>query len=884
MANFGQLWRRLLFLLDRERHERELQEEMRLHAQLKAEKNAAAGMGPQEAQWAAQRQLGNALLQQERSREQWGFAVLESVVQDVKYGMRGLRNAPVFTTVAMLTLALGIGSTAAIFSIVNAVMLRPLPYKDSARIVNLWTVSPMFPEFQMGQSAPNLADIRARTKSFETIAAYQPTKLALTGSGEPEQISASAISPSFLDVFGIHPAIGRPFVPDDENLKSGNVVLLSSALWRRRFGSDPGIVGKTITLDQKGYTVCGVLPAGFNFPTSFNREDKTEAWIPLHISPEDQRNRMNWRFFTVAKLRAGIPLKTAQAEMDEIAAVISHNHPEDAKDSGLHFPVATIQAGIVGDQEKRELLVLLAAVGFLLLIACANVSNLVLSRGVQRKREIAVRAALGATRKRIFRQLLVESTLLSMSGGAAGLFLAAAAMRGFRSFAPADFPRLQEIHLEAGVAVAAFVIAVIAAILCGVAPAIAASKADLNTTVKERTPAAAASGRFSLRSFLVATEVALAMVLLTGSALMVQSLVRLLKVDTGLHTANLVTAQLTLSSTRYHSDEQRQLFNARLFDALRAQPQFNGVALSNNSILEHNTALINFDPSVLGSNEKAMNLEAKSVSPGYFETLGIPVLRGRAFTEHDRAGAPQVVLINESLRRKFFTGRDPLGQVIKFSPHSKDQYQIVGVVADTRDISLGAKPRPQIYFPLLQDSYNEVHMMVRSSLDAAAVTTVLQQCVWSVDKDEPLRKVRSMSQVIAGSVAEPRFRTWLLGAFAIAGLALTLIGIYGVISYSVAQRTNEMGIRIALGAQPFHVLGLVLRQGVRLTLAGAAAGLMGSLLLTRLLESQLYDIKPNDPATLLGAALAMLLVAIAASYIPARRATRVDPMVALRYE
>jgi putative ABC transport system permease protein len=457
-------------------------------------------------------------------------------------------------------------------------------------------------------------------------------------------------------------------------------------------------------------------------------------------------------------------------------------------------------------------------------------------------------------------------------------------MRGFRIFAPADFPRLQEIHLETGVAVAAFVIAVIAAVLCGVAPAFSASKADLNATVKEKTPATAPSRGFSLRSFLVITEVALAMVLLTGSALMVQSLVRLLKVDTGLHTANLVTAQLTLSSTRYHSDEQRQLFNARLFDVLHGRPEFSGVALSNNSILEHNTALINFDPSVLGSNEKATNLEARSVSPGYFETLGIPVLRGRAFTQHDIAGAPQVVLINESLRRKFFTGRDPLGEVIKFSPHSKDQYQIVGVVADTRDISLGAKPRPQIYFPLLQDSDNEVNMMVRSSLDAAAVTRVLQQSVWSVDKDEPLRKIRSMSQVIAGSVAEPRFRTWLLGTFAVAGLALTLIGIYGVISYSVAQRTNEMGIRIALGAQPLHVLGLVLNQGVRLTLAGATAGLIGSLLLTRLLQSQLYDIKANDPATLLGAALAMLLVAMAASYIPARRATRVDPMVALRYE
>jgi putative ABC transport system permease protein len=399
--------------------------------------------------------------------------------------------------------------------------------------------------------------------------------------------------------------------------------------------------------------------------------------------------------------------------------------------------------------------------------------------------------------------------------------------------------------------------------------------------IKENSPAAPA-GRRNLRGFLVVTEVALALVLLTGSALMVQSMVRMLRVDPGVRTDHLVTARLTLSETRYPTEEAQAVFTKRLFDALRARPEFTGVAMSNNSILEHSTALLTFDPSTLGSSEKEFNLEARSASPGFFSTLGIPVLRGRDFGDSDLKGSPNVVVINDAMAQRFFPGQDPVGRVIKFSRESKEQHQIIGVAADTRDIHLSSKPRPEVYFPILQDSFSEIHVMVRSSLDPAAVTGLLQECLWSVDKDEPLRQVRSMTEVISGSVAGPRFRTWLLTAFAAAGLTLTLIGIYGVISYSVGQRAREMGIRIALGAQRGSVLRLVLSEGVRLTLLGAVIGVIGSLLLMRLLANQLYDIRPADPATLIGAVLLMLLVALGASYIPARRATKVDPMQALR--
>jgi putative ABC transport system permease protein len=876
MQLLGEFWRKLMFLLNRKRVERELEEEMRLHAQWKAEKNERAGMDPLEAKSAALRQLGNATLQREQSRQSWGFPLLESVIQDLRYGARGLRKSPGFTVVALLTLALGIGATTAIFSIVYAVLLRPLPFTDSRRIVTLSTVSSMFPEFTLGQSIPNITDVKARAQSFETIAIYQLMRLNLTGTAEPEEISAAAIAANYLDVFGIHPILGRSFVTADEQRQSGNVVLLGHRLWQRRFGGDREIVGKSVMLDQKPFTVVGVLP-DTDFYVSWDGE-KTQAWVPLVIKPEDQRNRSAWMYPTVAKLRPDVSVGRAQSEMDGIAAAIAQQYPKEA--SRIRFPVVALRDAAVGSG-RRELLILLTAVGFLLLIACANVSNLVLSRGLERRREIALRAALGAGRGRILRQLLLESFLLALAGGAAGVVLAANGIAAFRALAPAGFPRLDELRLEPQVALFAFLISVLAAVLCGLAPAMSASRSDLNLNIRENSPDAPVRRRF-LRGFLVVTEVALALVLLTGSALMVQSMVRMLRVDPGLRTDHLVTARLTLSETRYPTEEAQALFTRRFFDALRARPEFSAVAMSNNSLLDHSTALLTFDPSTLGSNEKEFNLEARSASPGFFSTLGIPVLRGRDFNDSDLKGSPNVVVINDAMAQRFFPGQDPVGKVIKFSRESKEQHQIIGVAADTRDIHLSSKPRPEVYFPILQDSFSEIHVMVRSSLDPAAVTGLLQKCLWSVDKDEPLRQVRSMTEVISGSVAEPRFRTWLLTAFASAGLTLTLIGIYGVISYSVGQRTREMGIRIALGAQPGNVLQLVLSQGVRLTVLGAVIGVMGSLLLLRLLENQLYEIRPADPATLIGAALLMLLVALGASYIPARRATKVDPMQALR--
>ncbi|MGA3212539.1 MAG: ABC transporter permease [Terriglobales bacterium] len=709
-----------------------------------------------------------------------------SVAQDLRYGLRGLRRAPGFTAVAMLTLALGIGASTAIFSIVNTVLLRPLPYPNSNRLVHVWVVSPRFPEFQMGQSKPDFDDIKAQAHSFKALALYQAQDLTLTGMGEPERLSVAAISSDFLGLFRMQPVLGRGILPDDEASKNGPVVLLSNALWQRRFAGDPNMVGKVVTLDQQAYTVAGVLPPGFAYPP------KTEAWVPLVLPGKERMQRTNWMYYTLGRLHPEVSLHSAQAELDGIAARLARQYPKE--EAGIRFTAAPLLDSVVNGVARSELGILAGAVSFLLLIGCANVSNLMLARGVQRQREITVRAALGASRGRILRQLLVESLLLAFAGGFAGLLLAAEGIGAFRAFAPVDFARLDEVRPDPMVALIAFAVCTAAGVLCGLAPALHTSRLDLSSATKDRSAGAVAGPhRFSLRGFLVVTEVALALVLLTGSALLVQSLARLLRVDPGFRTDHLLTAVLELPKPRYPSEDAQRIFMQRLLESLRAEPQFSGAAIANNSVMAGATALINLDPATLGINEKNTILEARSVTPEFFDTLGIPVITGRTFNDLDTKGSPMVAVINESTARRFFAGQNPNGKVLKFGPAPDDQFQIVGVAADTRDIALSAKARLQIYFPLLQGPYSTMHLVVRSNTESLALAKLLQQRVWSVDKDLPLTQVNSMTQAVAQSVAEPRFHAWLLGAFAAVGLILTLIGIYGVISYSVSRPYLDWG-------------------------------------------------------------------------------------------
>jgi putative ABC transport system permease protein len=876
MAKLSEWWRRIVFSFRRGKMDRELAEEMRQHLELKTRHNVATGMDEEEARYAAQRQLGNLTRMEEESRQSWGFPFLESLAQDVRYGLRGLRKSPGFTVVAIITLALGIGATTAIFSVVNTVLLRPLPYQDAQRIARIQTISPMFPEFQLGESIPDFEDIRSGARSFETVAAYQEKPVNLTGPGEPEQISAAAISAEFLPLLGVSPALGHGIQPDDEHEKNGKVALLSHRLWRDRFGSDPNVAGRTVALEQKPYTIIGVMPASFEFPRK-----RTDLWLPLIVTPEEAK-RGNWFFHVLAKLRPEQRMQAAQTELDNLAARLSSQYPKD--DAGIQFKLTPLQDQVTGNA-KSGLMLLLGAVGFLLLIACANVSNLVLSRGVQRQNEIAIRAALGASRARISRQLLVESMLLACLGGAAGMLVAVYGVDAYRALAPADVPRLSELRVDPAIAWIALALSSLAGILCGLAPALHTSRPDLNLSLKERAASGQVVGRlFSLRGWLVVAEVALALVLLDGSALMVQSMVRMLSVDAGFRTDHMLTAELNLPKARYATVDARRIFVQQLLDTLHANDRLKDVAMSDSAALTDSLKMMTFEPGTLGAGDKSATLQMRSVAPGFFETLRIRLVSGRPFNETDGKGATRVAIINEAMGRRYFSGQNVLGKVLKFGPEPDDQCQIVGMVADTRDVTLRAEPRPQVYLPLLRNTEASLHLFVRTSADPLALAADLRKAVWAIDKDEPVSHVQSMTEVIAQSVAEPRFRTWLLGVFAAAGLTLTLVGIYGVVSYMAGQRTREIGIRVALGAQRGNVLRLVLGQGVRLAMAGAVAGVVGSLALTRLLKGQLFGIKPTDPATLIGAAVLMLLVALAACYAPARRATRVDPLVTLRHE
>jgi predicted permease len=874
MATLGEFWRRILFSFKRNKMDSELAEEMRQHLELKARQNIATGMSEEEAGYAAKRQLGNLTRMEEESRGHWGFPFLESFLQDIRYGLRGLRKAPGFTLVAAITLALGIGATTVIFSVVNTVLLRPLPYKDSPRIAEIHTITPLFPEFQLGESKPDFDDIKSGTHAFESLALFQNKNANLTAPGTPEQISVATVSAEFIPLFGVSPILGRTFQPGDEEKKDGNVALLSQRLWRERFGSDPNVVGKTITLEQNLYTVIGVMPAGFDNP---DKDD--DVWMPLNTSTKEASERSNWFFGVMAKVKAGEGMPAAQAELDGVASRLGVQYPKE--DQGIKFKLTPLQEQLRG-QVKSGLMLLLGAVGFLLLIACANVSNLILSRGVQRQSEIAIRAALGASRPRILRQLLIESMLLSGLGGAAGMLFAIYGVAAYRALAPASVPRMNELHADLTIAWIALALSSVAGILCGLAPALHTSRPDLNLALKERLSSGAPT-RFSLRGALVVIEVALALVLLDGSALMVQSMMRTLSVDTGFRTDHVLTAELNLPEFRYATLDSRLLFVHQLLDTLHANEQLKNVALSD-SPLNSNLKMMRFDAGSLGADDKSATLQQRIVAPGFFEMLRIQLISGRLFKETDTKGAPQVAIINQAMVRRYFPGQNSLGKILKFGPESGDQCQIIGVVADTRDVDLKEEARPQIYFSLLQTSDSAIHLFIRTSADPLTMAPDLRKAVWSIDKDQPISHVQSMTEVISQSVSEPRFRTWLLGVFAAAGLTLTLVGIYGVVSYMAAQRTREIGIRVALGAQRSNVLQLVLGQGVRLTVIGAIVGVLGSLALARWLKSELFGIKPTDPVTLISAAVLMLFVALAACYLPARRATRIDPLEALRHE
>jgi putative ABC transport system permease protein len=806
---------------------------------------------------------------------------MDTFFKDLRLAARMLIKRPGFAAVAIITLALGIGPTTAIFSLINGILLKPLPYGEPDRIVNMWRSAPERGWREYPFSVPNFIDYRDRNESFEHIAAFTRGSFALAGDGEPEMVEGCTASAGLFSVLGVEPALGRAFLKGDDAPGAAPIVVLGHALWQRRFAGDPAIEGKSITINGRSYTVAGVMPPGREFPAN------SQIWIPITLNPESPRGS---HFLNViARLKPGGPIEQAGSEMNAIAVQLEQEHPQFNAGARVDLvPLAEQSTGNV----RAPLVVLFVAILFVLLIACANVANLLLARASGRTREFAIRSALGAGRARLVRQLITESMLLAVLGGALGWLLAAWTRDLLLALSPLRVNRVYEDGFDLRVLVFASTVVLLTGIVFGLVPAMRAARKDFQTSLNEATVRATggkSGGR--LRGGLVIAEVALALVLLVGAGLLVRSFIKLNSVEPGFNSGGVLTLNVSLPQSRYGEQPRRAQFINQALDALRRVPGATGVASAAYAPLEEMRTSRRFWPEGHPEPEsgKEPNAVDIPVSPDYFRLLEIPILQGRAFSESDNGQAPGVVIVNRSFARRFFGSEDATGRRIRFySSRPQDPpppwIEIVGVVGDVRQARLNAEAEPIIYSPQLQRLWSFMTFMVRTDADPPALARAAREAIYSVDKDQAIASLAPLDEVVARSMAERKGMMFLLAAFATLALMLSLVGLFGVVSYTAAMRTREIGIRMALGATPGSVFKLVLRQGLGLTAAGVIIGAGASLLLTGYLSAFLYDIGPGDLITFLFVPLVLMLVALAASAVPARRATRIDPMVALRHE
>jgi putative ABC transport system permease protein len=870
-----------------------LHDEISAHVEMQEADDRAAGARRESAYTSARRTVGNATLIREDARFAWGFTFLESILQDIRHAARLLRKNPGFTAVAILTLALGIGANTAIFSIVDTVILKPLPYKDSSRMVYVQTSTAMFPGFNLGVSWLALQRFRSDAPAIEQSAATDSQEMNFSTAGHPDRVSVVGVTGDFFDEFGITPQLGGLFVSQDQQAEQSHLAVLSDKFWRTRLGSSPNVVGQKILLDKQPYTVVGVAAPKFEYPSD------TSVWTPLFVPLTERTNPTSFYYQIVSKLRPGATLPQAQAQLKTIADRIAKDNPVLQK--GYELVATPMLERSVGNI-RQAYLILLAASTFVLLIACANLASLLLGRGWYRQREMALRAALGASRSRLARQMLVESCLLGVLGGIVGAALAAAGVKLFIAIAPADTRRLGEITLNSTLLWFSLATSLGAGILFGLAPARRAAKFDPNRSLKDA-PAGALAGTSSTRQpkltgALVVVEIALAFVLLFGAALTAQSLSRLLNVNTGIRTDHILTFELPqppaginsseaqMKSLTAKQDEQLALLIARL----RAVPGVEDVAITSYSVLSGTVSLFSADLRLEGQarpNAPIMT-SLRLVSPSFFHTLGIAISRGRAFTDQDANGSHQVAIVNEAFAKKFLGSLDVVGKNIisgTDSATTKSQgTEIVGVVADTRDSNLGTDPKPEYYSPVLQNYLETQQILIHTTGDPMALTNSVSQAVWSLEPEQPVTHIVELSREVARTVGEPRMHVILLEIFAGIGLALALLGVYGVLAYSVARRTREIGIRMALGANRGTVLRMIVQQGLVLAVAGTAIGIAAALALNKAIASELFGVKPTDPATFVAVTFLMLVVACLACGVPAWRAMRTDPTIALRHE
>jgi len=804
---------------------------------------------------------------------------MDNLIHDLRYAVRMLWKNPGFTVIAILALALGVGANTAIFTVVNTILIRPLPFQEPERLVMTYGMDASIGHDRTPMCVADYLDWRAQNQVFEKLAAFSENRFNYSGGETPEQVDGAWVTADFFETFKALPAIGRTFLADEDQPGHAPVVVVSHRFWQHRLAGDPNVIGKPIKLNNNIFAVIGVMPPGFTYPTPNH-----ELWAIERLDPPARRGP--YYMWGIGRLAPGATLEQARAEMDTIARRVqaaTHSTQND-----WTFTAIGLTERIVGNV-RPVLLVLLGAVVFVLLIASANVANLLLARATAREREIAIRRALGASRARLIRQLLTESTLLALCGGAVGLLLAQWGVDLLLALSPDDIPRLQEVRIDGRVLGFTLLISMLCGILFGLAPALQSAKLNLNESLKEGGRSNSEGGsRRRLRDMLVVTEIALSLVLLIGAGLLIRSFVKLQGVSPGFNASHILTMDLSLSRSKYPDATHTTAFYRQALEKIEALPGVESAAISlslpPNYLEVTDSFSIETHPAPPG--ESLPDVPIVFISPKYFSTLGVPLLRGRAFTDADKDGAPGVTIINETLARQYFGDENPIGQRMKVGGSERDNQwmEIVGVVGNVRYTGLDAKEEPAYYLPHPQASWRSMYVVVRTAGNPLDLAPSIRNQVWSLDNDLPVAQVRTMEQLLAESVAQPRFRTLLLGIFAAVALLLAAVGIYGVISYSVSQRRHEIGIRMALGASRTDILRLVVGQGLKLAVIGTALGLAGAYGATRLLETLLFGVSTTDAVTFLGISGFLMVIAGLASYVPARRATRVDPMVALRHE